>query len=852
MVGKDKIAEKDRIIMSEKEKIENNKIINAHILKDILPIVVLIGILVIFFWKVFFLGKVIFPADLIYDPNVHTYEARYYNWLLGDIFHQFYPWQLYAQESIKNGDIPLWNPYIFCGKPFQADSLTALFYPLNILYYILPIHWAITCQTILHLFLAGLFMYLYLRTIISNRFNSLVGAITFMLNGFFIAWMCFPNTIGIGIWIPLAFLMAEKILNKENKLMFIILSGIIIGIQNLSGQFQISFYFVLAFSLYYFFLLAWNLFKNRDIRKFLQYLLYFMIIGIIGFCIFAVQFLPSLDLYKFMFRRDASYEDIIIHAMPLIRAITFFIPDFFGNPVECGREWGPGINYIEHCGYVGLLPLIMFFIVLFSKKNRYSLFFIGLTIFSLLLNFGSPLYKLLYYSIPMFKSFMAPGRILFLYTFAISILTAFGLNALNMWWDELRLKGSVWKRKYSYIILCMIIIGAITILIPFLFSENIINYGKELLAHKYRTTGSPPGTHIYPLEHYYSEIPKIFYTTIKGISIFIPIFISFIILILLYLMRKIQLSVFRGLLLSLVVIDLLLFGMKFNTLSDPSQVFKKTELTEFISEDKSLFRIIRFGKEFIFRPNQNMVYKIQDVQGYSGPFILKNYPEFLRLIDEPQYSTYEEAFWYFSSPHNIKHQESLNSPLINLLNVKYVITTDEINNENYEFVGKKGLVRIYENKRCLPRAFMVYKAKVIKEKEDIFKELTSEEFNPKEYIILEKKPSKMSSIPIKDDAKISFVKYSGDEVIIKCHSKNDGFLVLTDTYHYSWKAFVDGIESEIYKTNYTFRSIYLEAGEHTIKFVYDPLSFKIGAYISSITMILLLLISLITIRRVNL
>lgn len=808
--------------------------------KSILPVAILLCILVIFFWKVFFLGKVIFPADLIYNPNLHTYEAKHHNWLLGDIINQLYPFRLYAQEYIKNGTIPLWNPYNSCGLPFQADSLTAIFYPLNILFYILPIHWAFTCQILLHLFLAGLFMYLYLRTILSDRFNSLIGAITFMLNGFFIAWMCFPM-ISVGIWIPLAFLMVEKIFNGENKLLFIILAGMIIGIQNLGGQFQISFYFVLAFSFYYFFLLV---FKNRHLSKFLQYLLYFIMIGIIGFCISAVQLLPSLDLYRFIFRRDVSYEDVIINAIPIIRAISFFIPDFFGNPVEC-VEWGPGINYIEHCGYVGLLPLMMFFVVLFSKKNRYSLFFIGITIFSLLLIFGSPLYKLLYYLIPGIKSFMAPARMLFLYTFAISILTAFGLNTLSMWWETLKLKGSVWKRKYSCIILWMIIIGTITILLPFIFRENIINYGKELLAYKYQTTGSPIGTHIYPLEHYYSKLPPIFYTTLKGISIFISLFISFIILILFYLMRKISLSVFRGLLVLLVVIDLLLFGMKFNPISDPSQIIKKTELTEFLNKDKSLFRIIRFGKELIFRSNQNMVCKIQDTQGYSGPFILKYYPEFLRLIDKPQFSTYKNAFWYYSCPDNIRHQESLNSPLINLLNVKYVITTDEIDNENYEFVGKKGVVRIYENKRCLPRAFMVYKAKVIKEKERILKELSSQGFNPKEYIILEKKPPKIPSIPIKDDAKISFVKYSGNEVIIKCHSKDDGFLVLNDVYHYSWRAFVDGVEKEIYKTNYTFRSIYLEPGDHTIRFIYDPLSFKIGAYISGITTVFTLLISLI-------
>ena len=58
------------------------------------------------------------------------------------------------------------------------------------------------------------------------------------------------------------------------------------------------------------------------------------------------------------------------------------------------------------------------------------------------------------------------------------------------------------------------------------------------------------------------------------------------------------------------------------------------------------------------------------------------------------------------------------------------------------------------------------------------------------------------------------------------------FLVLSDTYFPGWKAYVDGKKAKIYRANYAFRAIPLTAGAHEVEFVYDPLSFKLGAAVT--------------------
>ncbi|MCX5900387.1 MAG: hypothetical protein NTX06_06580, partial [Proteobacteria bacterium] len=80
-------------------------------------------IFILFFLTLFFFSDVIFSDA--------TFIAR-------DIYLFYNPRQFYAAESINSGILPLWNPYVACGVPFQANLQSALFYPFNVVYYVLP------------------------------------------------------------------------------------------------------------------------------------------------------------------------------------------------------------------------------------------------------------------------------------------------------------------------------------------------------------------------------------------------------------------------------------------------------------------------------------------------------------------------------------------------------------------------------------------------------------------------------------------------------------------------------------------------------------------------------------------
>jgi len=291
-----------------------------------------------------------------------------------------------------------------------------------------------------------------------------------------------------------------------------------------------------------------------------------------------------------------------------------------------------------------------------------------------------------------------------------------------------------------------------------------------------------------------------------------------------------------------------------------------------------LYRIIRFGGVSILIPNTALIYKIPDAQG-SEELLLREYGDFLNLIEE------QESWLQRSMTGNILSLQALKSKLVDLLNVKYILTWRKINDDKFDLVFDKE-IRIYKNKGCLPRSFIVYKAKIIKNKRKILEELKSENFNPRECVILEEEPSCRLWIPRansqypasriqttedrrrktedrsqKTESKqnpksksqtnskfkiqnskfeAQIVSYSPNEVIIEANLDKRGFLVLSDTYYPGWEVYVDEKRDKIYKANYCFRAVALSKGKHKVKFAYNPLSFRIGLYLSLTALLLIL------------
>jgi len=80
-----------------------------------------------------------------------------------DIQLLFMPMKLFLANCWGQGQLPLWNPGLFCGSPFLGDIQTGAFYPLSIVFYLAPVPCAFNVFVISHYVLASYFVYALMR-----------------------------------------------------------------------------------------------------------------------------------------------------------------------------------------------------------------------------------------------------------------------------------------------------------------------------------------------------------------------------------------------------------------------------------------------------------------------------------------------------------------------------------------------------------------------------------------------------------------------------------------------------------------------------------------------------------------
>ncbi|MBC8263192.1 MAG: YfhO family protein [Anaerolineales bacterium] len=145
-------------------------------------------------------------------------------------------------------------------------------------------------------------------------------------------------------------------------------------------------------------------------------------------------------------------------------------------------------------------------------------------------------------------------------------------------------------------------------------------------------------------------------------------------------------------------------------------------------------------------------------------------------------------------------------------------------------VVHSGDVKIYESLDSLPRAFIVHRARVLDDEAAIVA-MKDPSFRPeKEVILASGGHEALSSHDGVDEVEI--LSYEPERIVISANLAEAGYLVLTDAHYPGWRALTDGLETPIYRANLLFRAVYLPAGQHRVEFIYDPLSFKLGAAIS--------------------
>lgn len=712
----------------------------------------------------------------------------------GDMASMLYPNYHFVSESLNQGELPLWNPYLFCGGPFFADVQTAVFYPVNLAFWLLvrtvtyeSLEWLV----VFHFFLAGLFTYVLLCALTTGqqrpvgRLPALVGALAYMFSDVFITHIGNLNLVAVAAWLPLVFLLFHRAL-AELRFSYAAAGGLALGIAFLAGHVQPFLYIVLALALYLLFRL-YTLNRNRRVRRdLLRLVAVVAVFAAVGFGAMAVQFLPSRELADLSVRSEMTYAESTDYSLPPGQLVSLAVPDFFGRGPD--GYWGQWLR--TETGYIGILPLILAAVAVALRRERLVYFLAGLGVVGLLLAMGgyTVLQGWVFEFLPGFEKIRAPARFVLVFDFAVAVLAGLGLDAL------LR---PLHRRERAIVAQAIRALGVVALIVTSLVLPAMLMLWEMNRDQHERVLGRITGT-------------------VEGTVMF-----AILLLASLGILFARQYGWGRrqsiGLLaVGLVAFDLMSAGHDLEvTTDDPTIGYQHPAVVEFLRQDRDLYRVDTDTDIWdVWQPNAAPLHGIAEVQGGQHPLMLSSF----------------RAYW--------SELGSRSTPLYDLLNVKYIVGRKNVELDfskwQLAFEGDP-VFNVYRNTNVMPRAFVVHNAVVqpdIGMHIDVMRRLGSA---LRDTVVLERGEPLDLGDSLTDRSTASVASYRNNEIVVDVNAAAPGYLVMSDMYHSGWRATVDGREAPVLRADYTFRAVPVEPGKHTIRLYFSPASWEVGRAITGIT-----------------
>lgn len=712
----------------------------------------------------------------------------------------------------QNDDIPQWYPNLFSGMPsyggyIYTDGDPTKFLRSNVLFNPGLKIW-------FYLSLSGIGMYVLLQLFGVSKssavFGSLVSSLTPYAFGLINAGHL--NKIFAMAYIPWVIAAAVYFLNNFNIKGLLLLS-LASALQLWANHPQVSYYTWMVIGFYYLWMLiSYFLSKEISIKKII-----FLIMGLVMSIIISMAIVsdPYADIYEFQKYSNRGAPSVLdnsgqtdsgtkweyatqwsFHPKEIL---SFIYPYHFGlqntNNLERGAYWG-FMPFTQSTHYVGLVVLIFSIIGLLLKKpDKLESIFWVITILTLVTGFGSYLpilYKPFYTVFPFFSKFRIPSMIYMLFAITLPILGAKGL-------DLFMLK---YNKNENIISITYLLGGFMALTIIFLmFGEYIFSFS------------STSDFRYNPV-----IISKIQSARIdlfnKGLLLAIAVAIG--ILGLIYGIRngKINSSSFYIILIIITIFDLWVINSEFMNIKSPNDMnrnFRKNTIVDYLKKDVGHYRVFPADE---IGSNRYSFWNIQSIGGYR-PIKLRHYQD---LMDARG----------FTKP-----------KVLDMLNVKYLITNKKINNPNYESVDKiKGL---YKNRNVLPKSWIVGKIKDVKSQRESLMEVLLSGFNPRKEAVVHNYEG--SALPDKVEGTVTVKKIKENSIELISESNTGGLLVLSEIYYKpGWEAIVNGKSTPIYQTNHILRSVEIPKGISEVIFSYNDSKWKMMRLLSRASLMIIILV----------
>ncbi len=345
--------------------------------------------------------------------------------IAGDALYYSYPLRTVAWQMIRHGTLPLWTPYVLSGYPLLSMSQVAIGYPLTWGYLFLSGLRAEQLYVLAPFLLAPAFTYAYARELGRSRLAALLAGLAFGYGGMMCSFIANSGMLTNGLmWTPLLLLYIERA-RTRSLLHCLPYAAFVYALSVLSGHGQSYVYVGTLAVAYGLFLSLWSAAAHREWRTWANWRPLFVALGalLLAGGVAAFQLLEALGAARRSIRSALSYEG--------------FSEGSF-TPREALLSLGaPLYHYVDTSAYLAPLAVLLALCGIFcawrsrAETDARLWFWLAVALVSFLLMLGAytPLYRLVYH-VPVLNQFRVPSRHTFEWTFAVSILAAYGWDAI--------------------------------------------------------------------------------------------------------------------------------------------------------------------------------------------------------------------------------------------------------------------------------------------------------------------------------------------------------------------------------------------------------------------------------------
>jgi len=743
-----------------------------------------------------------FPQVLL---GLQTFVVRDYGFFV-------YPLAHFQREAFWRGELPLWNPYNNCGVPFLAQWNTMPLYPPSLIYLILPLNWSLSFFSLLHLFWGGLGMYYLTHRWTGSRLAAAVAGIMFSFNGLSLNLLMWPSHIATFSWMPWVVLCVERAWQEGGRK--ILIASICGTFQMLAGGPETILLTWLVLSAIWFKQLADAFSTKRQnvgeqmeplVPRAIAWRFPLMVALVAGLA--AAQLLPFLDLAAHS-QREQGFADTR-WSMPSRGWANFLVPMAFG------QVWSMGV-FFQHdqawtsSYYLGVGGLLLAIFAVWKIRHWRVWLFGMIALLALALSMGdhSFFYRSVRRFFPQLSLMTYPVKFVIVISFAAPVLAAFGIERLlkddspgrrRVKVDILMLSGIllvltagilIWASRSPLPndnISATIQNGISRAILLLLIAATLFLFRKSSLNQE-RTEPESESNH-------------------RGFTERIQPLLPFILLLLLWVdvwthepsqNPTVPSSIYEpGLARAKLAMIPQPELFQSRAMLSPEAALKFREFV--MSNPKDNFLVKRLG----YFADCNLLDNVPKVDGFFS-LSTRESGELLSAL----YGSTNLTF-----PH-----------LADFMCVSQVSAPGEF----FKWTSRPGF---------LPFVTGGQKPYYFDDK-GMLNAIFASDFDSRKIVCLLNDVRPSLNVSNETSVKVISSRFQNERIEVEVEAAAPSFLVFSQTYYHTWRAYVGQTETPLLRANYAFQAVQVPAGRHQVKLVYHDRAFRLGALFSGITILI--------------